>query len=125
MVYDAVGHGASVHEHSKALDIAQTSAGTIVTTEGDTITITARKAAVLAVHNTTFQFLSGVTTTTLPLHTYVGVTPPLAVDINTLLPSGYTDDFAMLTRIEHMEIPLVKAAIGMASTVNPGRLVSF
>jgi gamma-glutamylputrescine oxidase len=50
--------------------------------------------------------------------------------------TGRNEDFAMLTDITHRSIPLghqlsglaipmVKAAIGMMSAVNPGRLVSF
>lgn len=245
LVYGAVQHGARVHESTTVLDIERTPGGASAATEGGTIT--ARKGVVLAVHNTTFQFLSDVTSTTVPFYSYVGVTPPLKDPIAQLLPTdmavydtqfqidyyravrnnrllfggqgtgtswsperindyllsrirtvfpqlenpeleyswsgisdftlngatdcrklgddapiymvhgwsghgvaqtvrigkaicddltGSNDDFAMLTRIDHKQIPLgrqfspiaipmVKAAIGVVSTVNPGRLVSF
>lgn len=245
LIHGAALCGARIHEQTAVQDIVQTPAGTVAITEG--ATITARRALVLAVHHTTFQFLSGLHTTTVPFYTYVGVTPPLPVPVSQLLPSdmavydtqfqidyyravrhnrllfggqgtgtswspekindyligrirtvfpqledptleyswngisdftlnGATDcrkigdnapiymahgwsghgvaqtvrigkaicdditarndDFAMLTRIDHTEIPLgrqlspvtiplVKAAVGMVSSVNPGRLVSF
>ncbi|OAT25445.1 D-amino acid oxidase family protein [Proteus myxofaciens ATCC 19692] len=245
LIYGAVENGASIYEFTKALDIQQTPSCAIITTEEGIIT--AKKGVVVAVHNTTFQFLSGVTGTTVPFYTYVGVTPPLRIDIKTLLPTdmavydtqfqidyyravrsnrllfggqgtgtswspkkindyllerigtvfpqlgqteleyswsgisdftlngatdcrkigdniptylvhgwsghgvaqtvrigkaisddimGENDDFSMLTRIEHMNIPLgrqlspmaiplVKAAVGISNTVNPSKLVSF
>lgn len=245
LVYGAVQQGARIFENTKVLDIQQAAEGSIATTEKGSITV--RKGVVLAVHNTTFQFLSGVNTTTVPFYTYVGVTSPLKDPITQLLPSdmaiydtqfqidyyravrnnrllfggqgtgsswspekineyligristvfpqlenpeleyswsgisdftlngatdcrkvgsdvpvyivhgwsghgvaqtirigkaisddiiGLNDDFTMLTRIDHMNIPLgrqlspmaiplVKAALGVTNTLNPGKLVSF
>jgi gamma-glutamylputrescine oxidase len=245
LVYGFTQHGGRVYEQTEVPDIEETPAGTVATTAGGTIT--ARKGIVLALHNSTFKFLSSVSTTTVPFFTYVGVTSPLKGDIRELLPTnmpvydtqfqidyyravrnnrllfggqgtgacwspqsindyllgrirtvfpqlpdtelqfswsgisdftlngatdcrkigdtvpvymvhgwsghgvaqtvrigkaicddvmGRNDDFAMLTSIDHMEIPLgrqlspvaiplVKAAVGMISTVRPGKLISF
>ncbi|EKS6646034.1 FAD-binding oxidoreductase [Enterobacter hormaechei] len=245
LIYGAVQQGTRVFENTKVLNIQQAAGGLVASTEGGIITV--GKGAVLAVHDTTFQFLSGINTTTVPFYTYVGVTSPLKDPIPQLLPTdmavydtqfqidyyravrnnrllfgglgtgsswppekvndyligrissvfpqlenteleyswsgisdftlngatdcrkgggevpvyivhgwsghgvaqtirigkaisddliGNNDDFTMLTRIDHMNIPLgrqfssvaiplVKAAIGVSNTLNPGRLISF
>ncbi|MBJ7263631.1 MAG: FAD-binding oxidoreductase [Burkholderiaceae bacterium] len=245
LIYAFIQQGGGVHENSEALDMEKHSDRIVVRTSRGTIT--ARKGAILAVHHSTFNFLSSVTSTTVPFFTYVGVTAPLSEDIGEFLPAdmpvydtqyqidyyravrgnrllfggqgtgtswsperindyfvdriktvfpqmtdpelefswsgisdltlngatdcrkagdqtpvymahgwsghgvaqtvrigkaisddllGHHDDFAMLTQIAHIEIPLgrqlspvaipiVKAAFGAIGTVNPGRLISF
>ncbi|HRL21836.1 MAG TPA: FAD-binding oxidoreductase [Alcaligenes sp.] len=85
LVYGLVQQGGTVHEGTEVQALEQTSSGALAITPGGTIT--ARKALVLAVHNTTFQFLDGQANTTVPFYTYVGVTTPLQQDVAQILPS--------------------------------------
>ncbi len=85
LVHGLLQYGGTVHEDTEVLEIAQGPQGAqAVTANG---LITARKALVLAVHHTSFRFLSHDKHTTVPFYTYVGVTAPLDIDTAELLPS--------------------------------------
>jgi len=80
-----VRHGGRIYEGTPVQEIRKSASGTeVVTPYG---TIRARQAVVLAVHSYTAQLLPD-DATTIPLFTYVAVTPPLPVDMATLMPGG-------------------------------------
>ncbi|WMD19994.1 FAD-dependent oxidoreductase [Achromobacter seleniivolatilans] len=84
MVHGFVKLGGRVYDGTQALAIQEAPGSTLVTTEKGAIT--ARKAVVLAVHSSTFQFMPG-SSTTVPFFTYVAVTPPLPHPVRELLPA--------------------------------------
>ncbi|WP_302356842.1 MULTISPECIES: FAD-binding oxidoreductase [Alcaligenes] len=85
LVYGLVQHGGRVYEGSPVEEIEQTEKGALAITPGGTIL--ARQALVLAVHDTTSQFLPTQSNTTVPFYTYVGVTEPLECPVSELLPT--------------------------------------
>lgn len=84
IVHGFVMQGGCVHDRTEVQEIRQTTGNTMVVTAK--ARVRARKAVVLAVHGSTFKFLSG-NSTTVPFYTYVGVTPALAQDVRELLPT--------------------------------------
>ncbi|MCD9030265.1 FAD-dependent oxidoreductase [Luteimonas sp. Y-2-2-4F] len=79
-------HGGRAHERTEVLAVAPGPGGTVVRTRHGRLL--ARRGVVLAVHEGSARFLPRAAATTVPFHTYVGVTPPLDVDSAELLPTG-------------------------------------
>ncbi|MDI2091784.1 NAD(P)/FAD-dependent oxidoreductase [Commensalibacter oyaizuii] len=85
MVYGFVQKGGQVYEDSEVLALEETPQGTLVRTEQGTVL--AKKAVVLAVHESTFKLLSEANST-IPFYTYVAVTHPITDGTEPLLPTN-------------------------------------
>ncbi|WP_235985913.1 NAD(P)/FAD-dependent oxidoreductase [Acinetobacter baretiae] len=87
LVHGFLKNNGSVYENTTVTSIHEQNDCTYVnTTEG---TIKAKKAVVMAVHHSSFQLLENSPNTTIPFFTYVGVTKPLDVDLEQILPKKY------------------------------------
>ncbi|AYA40209.1 FAD-binding oxidoreductase [Xenorhabdus nematophila] len=84
LIYGFARLGGRVYDGTKVKGIRQDTGSAVIETKRGVIR--ASKAVVLGVHSSTKDFISGPSTT-VPFFTYVAVTPPLPVDIKTLIPS--------------------------------------
>ncbi|MDR0253987.1 MAG: FAD-binding oxidoreductase [Brucellaceae bacterium] len=86
LAYAFARNGGETFEETEVVALQEISGGVIAETAGGKIT--ARKAVVLALHNSTFSLDPDASATTIPFYTYVGVTKPLDEGtIKTLLPA--------------------------------------
>ncbi|WP_323127640.1 NAD(P)/FAD-dependent oxidoreductase [Acinetobacter rathckeae] len=77
----------AVYENTEVTAITEQEDCTIVETAQGVIK--ARKAVVMAVHHASFQLLEQNAETTIPFFTYVGVTKPLDINLEDILPKSY------------------------------------
>lgn len=87
LVHGFLQNKGTVYENTEVTSIKEEPDCTVVETVNGTVK--ARKAVVVAVHHNSFQLLSEKADTTIPFYTYVGVTKPLDIDLDALLPTGY------------------------------------
>lgn len=78
-------NGGQIFERSEVTEIQDGGSEKIVIVNGMVVRV--KKATVLAVHHRAPLFRSGILSTTMPFHSYIGVSTPMNVPVEKLIPS--------------------------------------